>query len=89
MKPFLTYRIFILGMVCAIFGAFTLFLVIGGMVSLLFRYYIIPILRMSESSRCSPTSTTSSRGGSNVLYGFLPGCSLLQRPTTAQISPAS
>jgi DNA polymerase III epsilon subunit family exonuclease len=34
-----------------IMGAFILFLVIGGMVSLLFRYYIIPIMRIAESTQ--------------------------------------
>ncbi|QOX80999.1 hypothetical protein FY034_18610 (plasmid) [Trichlorobacter lovleyi] len=34
-----------------IMGAFLLFLVIGGMVSLLFRYYIIPIMRVAESTQ--------------------------------------
>lgn len=34
-----------------IMGAFVLFLVIGGMVSLLFRYYIIPIMRIAESTQ--------------------------------------
>ena len=34
-----------------IMGALILFLVIGGMVSLLFRYYIIPIMRIAESTQ--------------------------------------
>ena len=34
-----------------IMGAFILFLLIGGMVSLLFRYYIIPIMRIAESTQ--------------------------------------
>ena len=34
-----------------IIGAFILFLIIGGMVSLLFRYYIIPIMRIAESTQ--------------------------------------
>lgn len=34
-----------------IMGAFILFLVIGGMVSLLFRYYIIPIMKIAESTQ--------------------------------------
>lgn len=34
-----------------IMGAFILFLVIGGMVSLLFRYYIMPIMRIAESTQ--------------------------------------
>jgi DNA polymerase III epsilon subunit family exonuclease len=34
-----------------IMGACTLFLIIGGMVSLLFRYYIIPIMRIAESTQ--------------------------------------
>lgn len=34
-----------------IMGAFILFLVIGGLVSLLFRYYIIPIMRIAESTQ--------------------------------------
>lgn len=34
-----------------IMGAFVLFLVIGGMVSLLFRYYIMPIMRIAESTQ--------------------------------------
>jgi DNA polymerase III epsilon subunit family exonuclease len=32
-------------------GAFALFLIIGGLTSLLFRYYIIPILQMAEATR--------------------------------------
>ncbi len=32
-------------------GAFILFLVIGGMVSLLFRYYLLPIMRIAESTQ--------------------------------------
>lgn len=34
-----------------LFGSIVLFLVIGGLVSLLFRYYIIPILRLAEATR--------------------------------------
>lgn len=32
-------------------GALTLVVIVGGLVSLLFRYYIIPILRMAESTQ--------------------------------------
>lgn len=42
-------------------GAFTLFLVIGGMVSLLFRYYIIPIMRMAESTQLISLSNPDHR----------------------------
>ena len=34
-----------------IFGALIIFVVVGGMVSMLFRYYIIPILQLSEETR--------------------------------------
>ncbi|MDD2366743.1 MAG: exonuclease domain-containing protein [Desulfuromonadaceae bacterium] len=34
-----------------IIGGFVLFLVLGGMVSLLFRYYIIPIMKIAESTQ--------------------------------------
>jgi len=34
-----------------VMGAFILSLIIGGMVSLLFRYYIIPIMRITESTQ--------------------------------------
>lgn len=44
-----------------ILGAFTLFLVIGGMVSLLFRYYIIPIMRMAESTQLISLSNPDHR----------------------------
>lgn len=42
-------------------GALTLFLVIGGMVSLLFRYYIIPIMRMAESTQLISLSNPDHR----------------------------
>jgi len=42
-------------------GAFVLFLVIGGMVSLLFRYYIIPIMRMAESTQLISLSNPDHR----------------------------
>lgn len=42
-------------------GAFILFLVIGGMVSLLFRYYIIPIMRMAESTQLISLSNPDHR----------------------------
>lgn len=44
-----------------ILGALTLFLVIGGMVSLLFRYYIIPIMRMAESTQLISLSNPDHR----------------------------
>lgn len=34
-----------------IFGALVIFIIVGGMVSLLFRLYIIPILQLSEETR--------------------------------------
>ena len=42
-------------------GAFSLFLVVGGMVSLLFRYYIIPIMRMAESTQLISLSNPDHR----------------------------
>lgn len=42
-------------------GALTLFLVIGGLVSLLFRYYIIPIMRMAESTQLISLSNPDHR----------------------------
>lgn len=44
-----------------IMGAFILFLVIGGMVSLLFRYYIIPIMRIAESTQLIALVNSSHR----------------------------
>ncbi|NIQ98071.1 MAG: hypothetical protein GWN87_30880, partial [Desulfuromonadales bacterium] len=34
-----------------LFGALVIFLIVGGMVSMLFRFYIIPILQLSEETR--------------------------------------
>lgn len=44
-----------------ILGALVLFLIIGGMVSLLFRYYIIPIMRMAESTQLISLSNPDHR----------------------------
>ena len=44
-----------------ILGALVLSLVIGGMVSLLFRYYIIPIMRMAESTQLISLSNPDHR----------------------------
>jgi DNA polymerase-3 subunit epsilon len=44
-----------------ILGALVLSLVIGGMVSLLFRYYIIPIMRMAESTQLISLSNPEHR----------------------------
>lgn len=44
-----------------IIGAFILFLLIGGMVSLLFRYYIIPIMRIAESTQLITLANPSHR----------------------------
>ncbi|MBT1073627.1 3'-5' exonuclease [Pelotalea chapellei] len=42
-------------------GAIALFMVISGMVSLLFRYYIIPIMRMAESTQLISLSNPEHR----------------------------
>jgi len=44
-----------------ILGALVLFLVIGGMVSLLFRYYVIPIMRLAESTQLISLSNPDHR----------------------------
>ncbi|MHB8122960.1 MAG: 3'-5' exonuclease [Desulfuromonadaceae bacterium] len=44
-----------------VMGAFILFLVIGGMVSLLFRYYLIPIMRIAESTQLIALANASHR----------------------------
>ena len=44
-----------------VMGAFILFLVIGGMVSLLFRYYLIPIMRIAESTQLIALVNSSHR----------------------------
>lgn len=96
MKPSHKYWIFILAIVCAVFGvvgasvvgswlnltdeeqtfvigladkilpfpligAFVLVAVIGGLVSLLFRYYIIPILQLAESTQLITLSNPDHR----------------------------
>ena len=52
-------------------GALVLFLIIGGMVSLLFRYYIIPILQMAESTQlislANPHHRLPTTGASEVV----------------------
>lgn len=44
-----------------VMGAIILFLVIGGMVSLLFRYYLIPIMRIAESTQLITLVNSSHR----------------------------
>lgn len=44
-----------------IIGAFILFLIIAGMVSLLFRYYILPIMRIAESTQLITLANPSHR----------------------------
>ena len=44
-----------------ILGALILFLIIAGMVSLLFRYYIIPVMRMAESTQLISLSNPAHR----------------------------
>ncbi len=51
-------------------GALVVFLIVGGMTSLLFRYYIIPILQLSEETRLissvNPKHRVNIQGGPEV-----------------------
>jgi DNA polymerase III epsilon subunit family exonuclease len=55
-----------------IIGAFILFVIIGGMVSLLFRFYIIPIMRLAESTQlislANPNHRITATGAREVAH---------------------
>lgn len=55
-----------------IMGAFTLFFIIGGLVSLLFKYYIIPIMKIAESTQlitlANPNHRIPLSGAREVLH---------------------